>query len=129
MVWWAIGIAMWLGYTVFAQWDVGEVPPSWLPQLGGGILILAGAYQFSRWKQHCADMCRSPLAFVLKHDFRRGIPPAFGAARTVITVYDLNFMYNPQFQTPGSARYYGGQIRAAVQKADHILVISERCHL
>ena len=45
MVWWAIGIVMWLGYSVFAQWNVGEAPPSWLPLLAGGILICAGAYQ------------------------------------------------------------------------------------
>jgi len=78
MVWWAIGIVIWLGYSVFAQWNVGEAPP-WLPQLAGAVLVCAGAYQFSRWKQHCADMCRSPLAFLLKHDFRRGVRPAFGA--------------------------------------------------
>jgi len=57
---------------------VGEAPP-WLPQLAGAVLVCAGAYQFSRWKQHCADMCRSPLAFVFRHDSRRGIRPAFGA--------------------------------------------------
>ena len=79
MVWWALGIVMWLGYSVFAQWDVGEAPPSWLHLLAGGILIRAGAYQFSRWKRHCADMCRSPLAFVFRHDFRRGVQPALGA--------------------------------------------------
>ena len=79
MVWWAIGIVMWLGYSVFAQWDVGEAPPQWLHLLAGGILIFAGAYQFSRWKQTCADMCRSPLAFVFKHDFRRGVRHALGA--------------------------------------------------
>ena len=42
MVWWAIGIVMWLGYSVFAQWNVGEAPPPWLPLLAGGILILRG---------------------------------------------------------------------------------------
>jgi predicted metal-binding membrane protein len=78
IVWWAIGIVMWLGYTAFAQWNVGGAPP-WLPLLAGGILVCAGAYQFSRWKQHCADMCRSPLAFLLKHDSRRGVRPAFTA--------------------------------------------------
>jgi len=79
MVWWALGIVMWLGYSVFAQWDVGEAAPRWLPLLAGGILFFAGAYQFSRWKHHCANMCRSPLAFVFRHDSRRGIRPAFGA--------------------------------------------------
>jgi predicted metal-binding membrane protein len=79
MVWWAIGIVMWLGYSVFAQWDVGEAQPRWLHLLAGGMIILAGGYQFSRWKQHCADMCRSPLTFVSKHDFRRGVRHALGA--------------------------------------------------
>ena len=79
IVWWALGIVIWLGYSVFAQWDFGEAPPRWLPLLAGGTLIVAGAYQFSRWKKHCADMCRSPLAFVLKHDSRRGVRAALGA--------------------------------------------------
>ena len=79
MVWWALGIVLWLGYSVFAQWDWGEAPARWLPLLVGGTLILAGAYQFSRWKRHCADMCRSPLAFVLKHDSGRGVRSALGA--------------------------------------------------
>jgi len=79
MVWWAIGLVTWLGYSFFARWDVGEAPPRWLPLLAGGILILAGIYQFSRWKRRSADMCRSPLDFVFRHDFRRGVAPALGA--------------------------------------------------
>jgi predicted metal-binding membrane protein len=79
MVWWALGVMMWLGYSVFAQWEMGETPPSWLPLLAGGIFVAAGVYQFSRWKRHCADMCRSPLAFVRQRDSRRGIRAAFRA--------------------------------------------------
>jgi len=79
MVWWAIGIVMWLGYSAFAQWDASGAPPHWLYLLAGEILVLAGAYQFSRWKRLCADMCRSPLAFIFKHDSRRGVVNALGA--------------------------------------------------
>ncbi len=53
------------------------------------------------------------------------IPPRFGARRFVITIHDLTFLHYPQFQTPDSRRYYEGQIRAAVRRADHILVDSE----
>jgi glycosyltransferase involved in cell wall biosynthesis len=65
----------------------------------------------------------SPRRFDLLHapDF---IPPAFGAGRMVITVHDLNFVHFPQFLTPDSLRYYAGQIRWAVRRADHILADS-----
>ncbi len=45
--------------------------------------------------------------------------------RFVITVHDLNFLHYPQFQTDASLRYYAGNIRAAVQRADHILAVSQ----
>ncbi|MFQ5995708.1 MAG: DUF2182 domain-containing protein [Acidiferrobacterales bacterium] len=35
--------------------------------LGGGVLILAGAFQFSQLKYRCLDKCRSPLSFVMEH--------------------------------------------------------------
>jgi predicted metal-binding membrane protein len=35
--------------------------------LGGGILIVAGAYQWSTWKESCLAHCRSPLAFIQEH--------------------------------------------------------------
>jgi predicted metal-binding membrane protein len=35
--------------------------------LGGGLLILAGVYQFSPMKQACLRGCRSPFAFLLNH--------------------------------------------------------------
>lgn len=69
-----------------------------------------------------AEVSRLQLDLLHSPDF---IPPIFGARRMVITIHDLNFLYYPQFQTPDSHRYYNGQIRAAVQKADHILVDSQ----
>jgi predicted metal-binding membrane protein len=35
--------------------------------LGGGLLIAAGAYQWSPWKESCITQCRSPLVFIQQH--------------------------------------------------------------
>jgi predicted metal-binding membrane protein len=35
--------------------------------LGGGLLVLAGVYQFTPWKGACLRKCRSPFAFVVNH--------------------------------------------------------------
>jgi predicted metal-binding membrane protein len=43
-------------------------------RLGGALIVVAGAYQFSALKDRCLTECRSPLAFVMQHwrDGRRG---------------------------------------------------------
>jgi predicted metal-binding membrane protein len=43
-------------------------------RLGGALIAVAGAYQFSNLKDRCLTQCRSPLAFVMQHwrDGRRG---------------------------------------------------------
>jgi predicted metal-binding membrane protein len=46
----------------------------WL--VGGGVLLLAGAFQFSRLKDKCLEECRHPGAYMLKH-YRRGARAAF----------------------------------------------------
>lgn len=35
--------------------------------IGAGVLLLAGAFQFSRLKYACLDKCRLPLGFVMEH--------------------------------------------------------------
>jgi glycosyltransferase involved in cell wall biosynthesis len=65
--------------------------------------------------RHRLDVLHSP-------DF---IPPASGAARRVITVHDLTFLYYPQFLTAESRRFYADQIGWAVAVADHIIADSE----
>jgi predicted metal-binding membrane protein len=39
-------------------------------------LLLAGLYQFSRWKTTCLRACRTPLSFLLTHDFGGGLAGA-----------------------------------------------------
>ena len=45
--------------------------------LGGTILIGAGLYQFSAWKEACLKQCRSPVRFLVE----RGRPGFDGALR------------------------------------------------
>jgi glycosyltransferase involved in cell wall biosynthesis len=66
------------------------------------------------WR-HRFDLLHSP-------DF---IAPVRGARRHIITVHDLSFIHYPEYLTADSRRYYNGQIRASVQRADHILAVSE----
>ncbi|MBN1955437.1 MAG: glycosyltransferase family 4 protein [Anaerolineae bacterium] len=77
-----------------------------------------------RWERWALGLEVGRLRLDLLHspDF---IPPAFGAARFVITVHDLNFFYYPQFLTAESRRYYNDQIDWAVERAAHILADSE----
>ena len=72
VVWCAFGIAAWLVYWVSVHWSDGAAQSRWLLTLAGELLVAAGIYQFTRWKQVCADKCRSPLAFVFQHDSHRG---------------------------------------------------------
>ncbi|MGE3401704.1 MAG: DUF2182 domain-containing protein [Vicinamibacterales bacterium] len=48
-----------------------------LPGVAGGVLMLAGLYQFTPWKHACLTVCRSPLS-VLMQRWRSG---TFGAFR------------------------------------------------
>ena len=52
---------------------------TWVQRVGGAVLVLAGAYQFTRWKDTCVRACRSPLTFLATHDFGRGARGAFRA--------------------------------------------------
>jgi predicted metal-binding membrane protein len=72
-----------LGYVVvwtlfsalatLAQWALHEgalLSPSMAvlsPRIGGAVLLIAGAYQLSPWKNSCLAHCRSPLSFLMTH--------------------------------------------------------------
>ena len=79
LVWSASGIAVFLAYWIFAQWDDDAAQSHWLLTLAGEMLVFAGVYQFTRWIRHCAEICRSPLAFVYMYDSRRGVHNALRA--------------------------------------------------
>lgn len=46
---------------------------SWVAPASGIVLVLAGAYQFTRWKAACQRACRSPMTFLATHDFGSGL--------------------------------------------------------
>jgi predicted metal-binding membrane protein len=53
----------------------------WVLRAGGAVLVVAGAYQFTRWKETCLRTCRTPLHFLMTHDFGTG---PLGAGRVGI---------------------------------------------
>jgi predicted metal-binding membrane protein len=78
LVWAVLGVVAYglaLGAEALAARVDGLAPAA--PTVGGALIVLAGAYQFSRWKDRCLSRCRSPLAFVMQH-WRDG---RFGAVR------------------------------------------------
>lgn len=54
----------------------------WSATLAGVVLIVAGLYQFSAWKGTCLRACRTPMSFVLTHDWNGGSRSALRAGLT-----------------------------------------------
>jgi predicted metal-binding membrane protein len=50
--------------------------PDWLRRAGGVVVIIAGLYQFTPLKNACLRACRTPLGFVMTHDFGGGLVAA-----------------------------------------------------
>jgi predicted metal-binding membrane protein len=75
-VWAAVGVvplAVLVGFREVAD------ESAWVARVAGGVLVVAGAYQFTRWKETCLKACRSPLTFLATHDFGRGLTGTFRA--------------------------------------------------
>ena len=68
LVWSAIGVVPLIAFKAFAQLSGDAIQSNWLPALAGAILVAAGAYQFTGWKQVCLDKCQSPFAFIVAHE-------------------------------------------------------------
>jgi predicted metal-binding membrane protein len=68
LVWTVIGVVPLVALLLFAHVAAGP----WTAWAGGGALIVAGLYQFTPWKGTCLKACRSPLSFVVQHDFGQG---------------------------------------------------------
>ena len=78
-------LTAWTGFSVFAtlaQWGlltaalVSPMMESTSKALGGGLLLGAGLFQFSRLKYACLAHCRSPMGF-LATEWRDGLGGAF----------------------------------------------------
>jgi predicted metal-binding membrane protein len=52
---------------------------TWVASAAGGVLVLAGLYQFTPWKQLCLRACRTPMTFLATHDFGTGLAGTFRA--------------------------------------------------
>jgi predicted metal-binding membrane protein len=78
-------IAVWSAFSLTAtllQWGLEQaalLSPMMVgtsPTLGGGLLVLAGLYQWTPLKHACLRHCRSPIHF-LSHGLRKGSGGAF----------------------------------------------------
>jgi predicted metal-binding membrane protein len=75
VVWTAAGLVPLAAIQLLGS-SVASPLSGWLPRLGGAVVVLAGAYQLTPLKNACLRACRSPLSFVLSHDFGGGAPAA-----------------------------------------------------
>jgi predicted metal-binding membrane protein len=75
VVWSAAGLVP-LGVIQLLGSPLAAPISAWLPRLGGAVIVLAGIYQFTPIKNACLSACRSPLGFILTHDFGGGVPAA-----------------------------------------------------
>lgn len=69
-------LAVWMAMTalslpVLAAVGVVGAMGGWAAYAPGAILVAAGLYQFTSWKQFCLRHCRSPLGFIQTH-YRKG---------------------------------------------------------
>lgn len=68
LVWTAIGV---VPLALLVSFRHLPNATGWAPRTSGAVLVVAGLYQFTRWKQTCQRACRSPLTFLATHDFGR----------------------------------------------------------
>lgn len=78
-------LAVWTGYSLLAtlaQWGLhaqallSPMMASASPWLGGGLLLLAGVFQFTRTKHTCLRHCSDPRSF-LHHGWKEGVSGAW----------------------------------------------------
>jgi predicted metal-binding membrane protein len=79
VVWTAIGLVPLAVFLAFRDLSEDQPVTAWLPRVSGLVLIGAGLYQFTPWKRTCLRACRTPLSFIMTHDFGSGAPGAFKA--------------------------------------------------
>jgi predicted metal-binding membrane protein len=75
VVWTAAGLVP-LAVIQLLGSSIASPLDGWLPRLGGSVILLAGVYQLTPLKNACLRACRSPLGFLMTHDFGGGAPAA-----------------------------------------------------
>lgn len=53
------------------------------------------------------------------------LPPVMPTTRTLVTIHDLSFVRLPTFTMPGMSRYLNRWVPHSVQRADHVIAVSE----
>jgi predicted metal-binding membrane protein len=71
-VWTIAGLVPLAAFLVFRAYAVGALGETVVAVGAGAVVAIAGAYQFTQWKSTCLRACRTPLGFIMTHDFRRG---------------------------------------------------------
>lgn len=69
-IWTAIGIVTWLLVQIgsdLASRMSAAARETWAPLALGGVLVVAGFYQFTPLKQACLRQCKTPFGFVMTH--------------------------------------------------------------
>jgi len=79
VVWSVAGLVPLACFLAFRELTAEAARSQWLPMLAGLIIVGAGAYQFTGWKATCLRWCRTPIGFVMTHDFGAGSRGAFRA--------------------------------------------------
>ncbi|HEV2317447.1 MAG TPA: DUF2182 domain-containing protein [Thermoplasmata archaeon] len=65
-------LLLWLAFTalalivLLALGLMGTIG-GWGLYVPGGLLVVAGVYQFSSWKRYCLSNCRTPTGFIMEH--------------------------------------------------------------
>jgi len=71
-VWTGIGLVPLMAFLAFRSLPMDAAASAWLPIAAGAVLVAAGVYQFTPLKGVCLKACRSPISFLLTHDFGSG---------------------------------------------------------
>lgn len=71
-VWTIAGLLPLAVFLLFRAYAIEALGESSVAVGAGAVVAVAGAYQFTRWKSTCLRACRTPLGFIMTHDFRRG---------------------------------------------------------
>jgi predicted metal-binding membrane protein len=79
LAWTVIGLVPLAAFLAFRNLPMTAADGPALRLLAGSALVVAGVYQFTPLKNTCLRACRSPLGFVMTHDFGTGATGAFRA--------------------------------------------------